>query len=167
MGTGDVLAQLLEHSHEKNKQKHVVELKEFKLDYSRVFTMFSVGVCFSGPVLHYWYKGLDRIVTTGSVKGQAVKKMMVDQLAFAPVVISCFMGIMGTIHGNTLQENKDHIKKNLFYALKANWTLWPAAQVINFALVPPNLRVLYVSVISVIWNMFLSHLGNLKDDGDK
>lgn len=31
----------------------------------------------------------------------------------------------------------------------AGWKLWPAAHVINFALVPPSQRILYANVVSV------------------
>ena len=37
-----------------------------------------------------------------------------------------------------------------------NWRIWPLANAINFALVPPPLRVLFSNVISVGWNAFLS-----------
>jgi len=166
MGTGDILAQRIDH-HFKQQQQQLEILddkdkkkeNEFKIDYQRVLTMTSVGICFSGPVLHYWYTSLDKIVV-GTGRSVYIKKMLLDQGVFAPVVISCFMGIMNTIHGKSLQDTQTKIKNDLFYALKANWMLWPAAQLINFSLVPPNLRVLYTSIVSIFWNIFLSHLGH-------
>jgi hypothetical protein len=43
-------------------------------------------------------------------------------------------------------------------ALQASWTFWPAANVVNFSVVPVPLRVLYNNVLSVGWNAFLSRL---------
>ncbi|KAF2071206.1 hypothetical protein CYY_007474 [Polysphondylium violaceum] len=163
MGTGDILAQRIDfHFKQQSLNKdnnNTNDDNRFKIDYQRVLTMTSVGVLFSGPVLHYWYTSLDKIVV-GSGKTVYIKKMLLDQGVFAPIVISCFMGIMNTIHGKSLADTEQKIKNDLFYAMKANWMLWPAAQLINFSLVPPNLRVLYTSVVSIFWNIFLSHLGH-------
>eukprot|EP01133_Synstelium_polycarpum_P012200 gene12200-14278_t len=75
MGTGDVLAQGIEHVQVDNKKK------TFKWDQQRTLTMTTVGMCFSGPVLHYWFKRLDTLV-----KGEA------------------FIGLMGTINGKTPRD---------------------------------------------------------------
>jgi Mpv17 / PMP22 family len=41
--------------------------------------------------------------------------------------------------------------------LKNNWKLWPAANFINFAFVPPHLRLLFSNVVAVGWNSWLSN----------
>jgi protein Mpv17 len=33
--------------------------------------------------------------------------------------------------------------------MKANWAVWPLANLINFALIPPEQRILYVNVLAV------------------
>ncbi|KYR00993.1 pmp22 family protein [Tieghemostelium lacteum] len=157
---GDSLAQILEYKYSKKRDGEEDGKREFKYNYNRMLTMSAVGLCFSGPVLHYWYQSLDKIVT-GQGKIIYLKKMLVDQLVFAPCVISTFMLIMNVLNGRTLTDAKKQIKNELLYpALAYNWCLWPAAQYISFAIVPLNFRVLYVSVVSVFWNIFLSNLGN-------
>ncbi|EFA78150.1 pmp22 family protein [Heterostelium album PN500] len=154
MGTGDVLAQSIEHYTNDDKHK-----KKFKWDTKRTLTMTSVGMVFSGPCLHFWYKTLDRLVV-GEGAMVVAKKIAFDQIAFAPVVISAFIFIMNSINGKTPSQSLTTIKTDLPSALKANWSLWPMAQIICFSIVPPSLRVLYVSTVSVFWNIFLSQLGN-------
>ena len=34
--------------------------------------------------------------------------------------------------------------------------VWPLAHVVNFALVPSDQRILYVTAVSVVWTAFLS-----------
>lgn len=41
------------------------------------------------------------------------------------------------------------VKSKLKPTLMANWMVWPLAHVINFALVPPSQRILYINVINV------------------
>jgi hypothetical protein len=41
------------------------------------------------------------------------------------------------------------VKSKLKPTLLANWTVWPLAHVINFALVPPAQRILYINVVNV------------------
>ena len=41
------------------------------------------------------------------------------------------------------------MRREMPRTLVANWRLWPAANVINFALVPPPLRVLFANIVSL------------------
>jgi hypothetical protein len=41
------------------------------------------------------------------------------------------------------------VESKLKPTLLANWTVWPLAHVINFALVPPAQRILYINVVNV------------------
>jgi hypothetical protein len=43
-------------------------------------------------------------------------------------------------------------------ALLANWKLWPAAQLINFTLIPEEQRILYNNVIGICWTCVISNM---------
>jgi hypothetical protein len=38
--------------------------------------------------------------------------------------------------------------------------VWPAAQAVNFYVVPGQYRVAYVSFVALLWNIFLSYISH-------
>ncbi len=57
-----------------------------------------------------------------------------------------------------MADVKKKLQRDYLTALKGNYVLWPAAQLINFAFVPPPLAVLYVSGVALVWNTWLCWL---------
>ena len=57
-------------------------------DYARTARMCVLGLCM-GPVNHYWYLQLDRLVL-GEGMAVVMKKIICDQLMFAPACITFF-----------------------------------------------------------------------------
>lgn len=134
----------------------VIEKRE-GFDESRTMRSAIFGLCLAGPMMHYWYGFLGgRIGGTGLVKG--IKTMLVDQTCFAPVIIATFFTSQSLLEGKSVKETKEKLQKDYLYALKGNYVLWPAAQLINFTFIPSQYAVLYVSGVSVIWNSWICYV---------
>ncbi|TKS75394.1 Protein Mpv17 [Collichthys lucidus] len=99
VGVGDVLSQQL--IERRGLAQHNVQ---------RTAKMMSIGFFFVGPVIGGWYKVLDRLVV-GGTKSAAMKKMLVDQLCFAPGFLAAFLCISGALNGLTLEENVNKLKR--------------------------------------------------------
>ncbi|KAM4786625.1 mitochondrial inner membrane protein Mpv17 isoform 3-T3 [Cyanocitta cristata] len=114
MGAGDVIAQQL------------VEQRGLRGHHCpRTLKMMAIGFCFvggqmllltpwllQGPVVGNWYRILDRLIL-GNTKVVAVKKMVLDQGAFAPCFLGCFLGVTGAVNGLSVQDNWSKIRQAL------------------------------------------------------
>lgn len=99
-----------------------------------------------GPAATTWYGFLERQVVLKSAKTTAFARVAADQCFFTPIHLSCFATSMA------IMEGADPIEKwrNAFLPIyKANLTIWPFVQAINFTVVPLEYRVLFVNVVSL------------------
>jgi protein Mpv17 len=55
---------------------------------------------------------------------------------------------------------KAKLEANYVPALTANYMIWPFVQLVNFKFVPLQHRVLFVNLISIGWNCYLSFLNS-------
>ncbi|KAG7508690.1 Mpv17 [Solea senegalensis] len=148
VGVGDVVAQQL--IERRGLSQHNVY---------RTAKMMSIGFFFVGPVIGSWYKVLDKIVV-GGTKSAAMKKMLLDQLCFAPCFLGAFLTISGALNGLTLDKNVTKLKRDYTDALISNYYLWPPVQIANFYFVPLHHRLAVVQVVAVAWNSYLTWKAN-------
>ncbi|CAL8316007.1 unnamed protein product [Lota lota] len=125
----------------------------------RTARMMAIGFCLVGPVVGGWYKVLDRLVVGGS-KSDAMKKMLLDQLVFAPCFLGAFLGLSGALSGLSAEQNAAKLKRDYTDALISNYYLWPPVQIANFYFVPLHHRLAVVQVVAVAWNSYLSWKAN-------
>ncbi|KAI9899155.1 hypothetical protein N3K66_005616 [Trichothecium roseum] len=144
--TGDITCQQLVEK--KGVEKH---------EFIRTGRMALYGGCIFGPAATTWFGFLARRVNFSNRRIETLARVGCDQLLFAPVAIGAFLSSMATMEG---QSAKDRLEKTWWPALKANWCLWPFAQMINFTFLPLQHRVLFANVISIGWNAYLSWVNN-------
>ncbi|KAF6818147.1 integral membrane mpv17 pmp22 [Colletotrichum plurivorum] len=144
--TGDLTAQQL------------VEKRGFeKHEWSRTARMALYGGTVFGPAATTWFKFLQHNVVFRNKNVEMLARVGVDQGVFAPVMIGVFLSSMAVLEGGSPQEK---LEKNYTTALTSNYMIWPFVQMVNFKLVPLHHRVLFVNVISIGWNCYLSFLNS-------
>eukprot|EP00741_Cyanophora_paradoxa_P000388 tig00000404_g379.t1 len=141
----------------------VSQLGEGALSAHRLAVMTVTGGAFVGPVLAAWYSVLFRLLP-GTGTGGVLGRVAMDQLVFAPIFTAAIFTVIGLLEGKSLGDCKEKLDRDWWTALKANWKVWPLAQLINMKFVPQQFNVLFVNLVAVGWNAYISNLAH-KDDG--
>ncbi|PWN50916.1 protein SYM1 [Violaceomyces palustris] len=142
--TGDIIAQ------------QAIEKKGKKHDFVRTARLTAYGGLIFSPIMAVWFgKVLERIPIKGRV-GSVAAKVALDQGLAAPNMVALFFAATTLMEGKGTKEVKEKLEANWWSTLKTSWMVWIPVQTINMALVPPTQRLLFVNVVSVFWNTFLS-----------
>ncbi|KAG0204055.1 Protein required for ethanol metabolism [Mortierella sp. NVP41] len=120
--------------------------------------MVVFGAGFAGPVLHHWYKFLDKKIQLATPVQSLLGRVAVDQIFFAPCFIASFFAGQGLLAGESLDTIKARLNKGYLGALRSNYVVWPAVQCVNFWLVPLQHRLMVVNTFALGWNSYLSHV---------
>jgi Mpv17 / PMP22 family len=146
-GFGDAVCQILI---ERNKQH--------QYDIWRSARFGFLGMALVGPVCHYWYGFLARIIPSQQAMGVA-KRVMLDQFLFAPLFLNCFCTSLWVLEGRQFESVTvylEQIKETLPAVIATNWILWIPSMALNFRYVPVPYQVLASNMIATVWNVYLS-----------
>lgn len=127
-----------------------------KFDIIRTIHMGCSGAGL-GILCHHWYKVLDRIII-GKTIDMVLKKLALDQLIFSPIMIVTFFGSLALFEENPLENFKEEVTDKFVTLYRAEWMVWPPAQIINFYFLPTRFRVLYDNTISLGYDVYTSQV---------
>ena len=148
---GDLISQALEC---RMMKRSLVE----NYDGIRCFKLVLFGGLWVGPSLHLWYtRGLAVWFTKPGLQTTLMKTAL-DQSFFAAFSVVAFFGFQTLISGGSSQDVKERLEKDFWPTLKANWLLWPGAQLVNFGMVPVPYQVLFSNFVALFWNAYLSYV---------
>ena len=132
----------------------------------RTLRMAIYGGGVFGPLVVNWYKFLQRAVRIPTSPNlEIVSRVALDQAFFTPVNLTLFFSSMATMEGVMGDDGKQlgtrervgkKLRDNWLQGLRANWTVWPGVQLVNFKFVPLEHRLLVVNLVSLGGFRFLS-----------
>mmetsp|Transcript_43044 Transcript_43044/g.119037 ORF Transcript_43044/g.119037 Transcript_43044/m.119037 type:complete len:183 (-) Transcript_43044:73-621(-) len=146
---------------------------------SQMVNSGSVDVCrstvsstYSGvvaPGIYHWWRALDG-VWPGATAGSVARKVLINQAVLGPLNCALFLAWSnyaeawvrkrnvdwGTLHQNTLDRLQTEVPD---LCIKAA-SLWVPVHTVTFGLVPAHFRILFTSMVSVLWGGYLSHVAN-------
>lgn len=127
-----------------------------RIDRARSLRMLTVGLS-QGPPHHYWYLYLDRFLP-GKAPLTICKKILADQIFAAPFFAVTFIYGASLLEGHSPSQCWAEFCTKFPTIYLFDWVIWPPSQAINFWLVPTQFRVLYVNLVTVLWDVFLSYM---------
>eukprot|EP00879_Flechtneria_rotunda_P033957 GHRR01037890.1.p1 GENE.GHRR01037890.1~~GHRR01037890.1.p1 ORF type:complete len:236 (-),score=67.79 GHRR01037890.1:42-683(-) len=160
---GDMTAQVLSY-HSANKNNKAISSSSgsasgFKFDAMRCARLSLFSAIVGTPMGHYWYQVLESTVMPNNPTSPiaVVLKVCLDQLVQTPFGMALFFSLMKVLEGHP-QAVQQELKAKLMPGLLANWKLWPAAQLINFMVIPPEQRILFGNVVGICWIVIISNM---------
>ncbi|EGZ20819.1 hypothetical protein PHYSODRAFT_496960 [Phytophthora sojae] len=159
-GLGDRIAQRVEKSREpKDRTPHPEEAEDdaalVSASTARTMRMMIWGSVLFAPIVHTWVNFVER--TVGS-HGKVVvfKKMLLDMFVLAPGINTLFFTTKQLMEGKTFRDGLDFAADRLPQTLKANYTIWPIANIVNYGYVPLQYRILFINCVNLVWTTVLS-----------
>ncbi|CBQ73603.1 related to glomerulosclerosis protein Mpv17 [Sporisorium reilianum SRZ2] len=145
--TGDTIAQ------------QFVEKKRTAHDIPRTLRLALYGGCVFSPLASLWFGKVLERVQFASKPANIATKVALDQGIASPAFVALFFGVTTLMNGDGAEKAQQKVRDNWWDTLKTAWGLWIPVQALNMAVVPPNQRLLFVNVVSIFWNTFLSIKG--------
>ncbi|GBF87840.1 40S ribosomal protein S17 [Raphidocelis subcapitata] len=174
---GDLLAQHLAHWSERRRQQQqpgsprrarrssspasLAAEGGFQYDAARFARLAAFSALIATPMAHYWYLFLDAAVFPDAPTCAAAVglKVAMDQCLQTPFGMALFFASQKLLEGRPGEALPD-VQAKLLPALLTSFNVWVPAQLINFTVVPLDLRILYVNVISIAWTAYISNMAN-------
>lgn len=132
------------------------------IDFPRTAHMGFSGFT-TGIICHHWYTILDKIII-GRTMAMVIKKLVLDQFICSPLIILSFFGTVAIFEEHPIENFTDEVKEKFWTLYKAEWLVWPPAQIINFYFLPTKYRVIYDNTISLGYDIYTSQVKHAKPD---
>lgn len=130
-------------------------------DLVRFVRMGAFGALIHAPSGHVFYGLLERRFPGVDARAIATK-LAVDQLVWTPVFGSLLLAFAGITAGHSPSRIFRVIKTSLVKIVAVSWAIWPLAHTVNFRVITPKHRLLYINTVQVVYNIFLSLFANAK-----
>lgn len=159
--TNILLSTLISVAGDSIEQRYELQKRAIdKVDLERTIHMgFSGSI--AGVICHHWYNFLDKVII-GKSAAMVFKKLCLDQFVCSPIVILSFFATVAIFEDKPIESFTDEVKEKFWILYKAEWVVWPPAQIINFYFLPTRFRVLYDNTISLGYDVYTSNVKHLK-----
>jgi protein Mpv17 len=107
---------------------------------------------------HYWWGWLDYVIGPARTVRNAIRKTMIDFLMSPIELLAFYAWITFTVYPH--KSIIDKLRNDFVEPLAVGYLFWTPVTVLNFWVIPYHLRVLFMSIMCLIWETFLSYAAN-------
>lgn len=130
-----------------------------ELDKPTIGRYAIIGTFVNSPILFYWYKWLDKTFT-GTTRKIIVRKLLLDQFVLTPPLLVIFFTGMSLMEMR--ERPLEECRKKFLPTFERSCLFWLPAQTINFLLIPPHMRIVYMGCASFCWVNILCYIKRQK-----
>eukprot|EP01137_Pigoraptor_chileana_P012951 Opistho-2@65859 len=129
-------------------------------DYARTMRMSAIGLFIAGPVTHHYLNLLERVVPGRPSLPVVLKKIVIDQTMFGPVMLCTCFTALGLMEGQSLSGISSKLRRDFISTQTRGMALWSCANMISFGVVPLHLRPVFGGLVGFCWNIYVSSVAN-------
>lgn len=129
-----------------------------RLQTSAAMKELTAGLLLRGPVVHAFHTFLDKVVFVHSEHTSpriVLLKLVIDQLLFAPLFTALYLYFIALFNDQGVNETTRNLRRDLPHIMRSNWAVWLPANLISYAAIPLELRVLFGNIVGFFWNAYL------------
>lgn len=132
--------------------------------------MTTFSAWYTGAVCHFIYPLYPQLARrclpaalTGSTLAVGLGCTMLDNFIHSPFFyIPSFFLYTDMVQGATLSQAAHHLWNDWMPVVQSCLVLWLPLQLINFTVIPPARRVVFINAVCVVWNVVIDHLAHRK-----
>ncbi|KAI9202372.1 uncharacterized protein BJ171DRAFT_584278 [Polychytrium aggregatum] len=124
-----------------------------KWDLDRSLKFAALGTLLHGPFFHETFRFLDWRFGHKKTLGTIALKIAVNQIFFAPVFNVAILSASAWLDGESAE---DRIRTRFADIYTNSVIVWSTSNFVNFRFVPPAWRILYINLVGIGWNIYLS-----------
>ncbi|XP_073703829.1 mpv17-like protein [Garra rufa] len=151
----------ISHSEGNIKAFPVHDPQLHSIDWAQTARVALVGFCFHANFNYHWLRGLERMFPGGGTRTVSLK-VFLDQLFAAPLTISAFYIGLSTLEG--AEDPLEDWRNKFWSSYKTGVVYWSTMQAVNFSLIPPVARTVFVGGVALGWTVFLCHFKQQKSE---
>ncbi|CAH2096966.1 unnamed protein product [Euphydryas editha] len=126
-------------------------------DWPRACRFGIFGTFFMAPVFYSWMKYTGKFFKRKNLR-TAVTRAVIEQVTYSPLAMAYFFFGMSVLEMKPLKTCVNEVKEKFWPTYKVGVVFWPTAQTINFYFVSEKNRIVFVSVASFVWTIFMAHM---------
>ncbi|XP_055346930.1 mpv17-like protein 2 [Paramacrobiotus metropolitanus] len=146
-----VLGDIIQQSYE------IFVKRQSEFHRHRIFKMGYAGFA-TGAYAHHLYAYLDRRFPGRDVRS-LTRKVILDNLS-APLQFVLFFGILAFVERKRLQEFLEELYSKGVHLYVTSSFIYAPAQYINFYFLSPQYRVLFVSILNLVFDTYSSYVAH-------
>nr|XP_043629548.1 PXMP2/4 family protein 3-like [Erigeron canadensis] len=129
-------------------------------DLIRTCRMAGYGLIVAGPLLHFWFNFVSRVLPKQDMIN-TLKKMFMGQAIFGPIMTATFFSVNAALQGEKGNEIVARLKRDMLPTMINNVIYWPLCDFITFRFVPVHLQPLASNSFSYVWTIYITYMANL------